>query len=268
LGVPIGTEEYVSAELQTLWEAHDQMLGRIALMPDTQSALLALRTLAVSRAIYTIRTVPPSQCREYVSNWDKATRDVLVSLTRGAPLSPHQLVMFHCKTRDGGCSIPSLVQLPPLAYAASVVGVTPRLSTESVLFETAWACIPTLPPINRDNLEDCRTEIDAQLQIAAQRSDPDHPSPEFLAITSWCGLPPPTSPNSDLAILFSGHDAKVDDLPPRLPPAWFVDKAATAKWQRASAHDASRQACAEYLAGLEAAMATCSSPLAGFPRSS
>ena len=258
LGVPIGTDEYVATELQALWDAHNKMVGRIALMPDTQSALLALRTLAVSRAIYTIRTVPPSQCREYVENWDKATRDVLVSLTRGAPLRPHQHVMFHCKTRDGGCSIPSLVELAPLAYAASVVGVTPRLSRESVLFETAWTCIPTLPPIDRNNLEECRTEIDAKLQIAAQRIDPDHPSPEFLAISLWLAVS--HFPDLDLALLFCGRDAKVDDLPSCLPPSWFVDHAATAKWQRASAHDASRQARAVYLAALENDMDKCSSP--------
>ena len=55
LGTPLGTSEFVQAQLQATVESHEVLLSRILVVPDLQSAFLLLLFCASSRATYYLR---------------------------------------------------------------------------------------------------------------------------------------------------------------------------------------------------------------------
>ena len=58
LGIPIGHEEYLHAELRATTEKHSILLDRIPLVQDLQSAWLLLLFCANTRATYSLRGIP------------------------------------------------------------------------------------------------------------------------------------------------------------------------------------------------------------------
>ena len=73
LGIPIGHEEYVQAELRATTEKHSILLNRIPLVQDLQSAWLLLLFCANTCATYSLREIPPAETEQFALAHDVAT---------------------------------------------------------------------------------------------------------------------------------------------------------------------------------------------------
>ena len=70
LGTPLGTSEFVQAQLQATVESHKVLLSRIPVVPDLQSAFLVLLFCASSRATYYLRVCNPTFAERFAQQHD------------------------------------------------------------------------------------------------------------------------------------------------------------------------------------------------------
>ena len=79
LGILIGHEEFVQAELRATTEKHQTLVERIPLVQDLQSARLLLLFCANTHATFSLRGVPPAETEQfaavhYIATWQCFTR--------------------------------------------------------------------------------------------------------------------------------------------------------------------------------------------------
>ena len=122
LGIPIGHEEFVQAELRATTVKHQTLVERIPLVQDLQSAWLLLLFCANTRATYSFRGVPPAETEEFAAAHDVATWQCFTRLLgisgRADEIHDWASLPFHM----GGCGLRSATRTRVPAHWA--VGLT------------------------------------------------------------------------------------------------------------------------------------------------
>ena len=85
LGTPLGTEEFVQAQLRTTVGSHELLLSRIPLVPDLQSAFLLLLFCASSRATFYLRVCNPLFAARFARQHDSQVWQCFLNLTGQLP---------------------------------------------------------------------------------------------------------------------------------------------------------------------------------------
>ena len=86
LGVPVGTDNYVSATLKGKLEAAAQQAATLISLDDAQGALLLLRYCVNTKMGFWARTVPPSQFLPTASSFDTTILNTLSTIIGGPPI--------------------------------------------------------------------------------------------------------------------------------------------------------------------------------------
>lgn len=191
LGTPLGTPSFVKDVLAQRWSEEEMLLDRIGRMPDSQSGLWAIRLLAVSKIMYTLRTVPPNLTHEYTSKWDEKLHTVMETLMQSEPLTPLAKKLLAIKPVDGGCGVPNVTSLSPIAYASSLAGVTWRLRMTTKTFADAAQSVLSLPPIQNHNREESITlarDAEAELQAELIEKEVYCMTPRLAVAKVWAIL--------------------------------------------------------------------------------
>ena len=72
LGIPVGHDDFVQAQLQSTTEKHRTLFERLQSVQDPQSAWLLLLFCANSRATCSLRDLPPAEVVEFAATHDEA----------------------------------------------------------------------------------------------------------------------------------------------------------------------------------------------------
>ena len=124
LGTPLGTPEYVAAQLDTLTTQHGRLLARLPDVPDLQVAWLLLLYCALPRAQYVLRVLPPPATRAFSAAHDRSNLSCLATLLRvesTGEFLANELVCGRAQLslRHGGLGLRSAAWHAPAAYFAS-----------------------------------------------------------------------------------------------------------------------------------------------------
>ena len=116
LGIPIGHTDFVKAQLRATTVTHKTLFERIWCVQDLQSAWLLLLFCANTRAMCSLRGVPPVEAAQFAAAHDDATWDFCVKLL-GLPRSTQDVARlpFHF----GGCGLRSATRSSVPAHWAS-----------------------------------------------------------------------------------------------------------------------------------------------------
>ena len=85
LGTPLGTSEFVQAQLQATVESHEVLLSRIPVVPDLQSAFLLLLFCASSTATYYLRVCNPTFAERFAQQHDSQVWQCFLNLIGQLP---------------------------------------------------------------------------------------------------------------------------------------------------------------------------------------
>ena len=85
LGTPLGHEEFVRSHLAKKSVKHDQLVEKILLVPDLQSAWILLLYCAATRANYVLRVVHPALSTTFAKHHDASLRRALAHLLSVLP---------------------------------------------------------------------------------------------------------------------------------------------------------------------------------------
>ena len=122
LGVPLGTPEYVTAQLRATLADHQTLLQRLVKVPETQRAWLIFSLSAVPRANHLLRTINPDLvpefAREHGSNLQNTLRRLLGHGDVGEGVD-RQLRAFFLPVAMGGLGMRSAERTSTAAYWAS-----------------------------------------------------------------------------------------------------------------------------------------------------
>ena len=118
LGIPIGNEEHVQAELPATTEKHSTLLNRIPLVQDLQSAWLLLLFCANTRATYSLRGIPPAETEQFAVAHDVATWQCFTQLLGISGVGETQ-DWARLPFQMGGCGLRSATRIRVPAHWAS-----------------------------------------------------------------------------------------------------------------------------------------------------
>ncbi|CAE7822051.1 unnamed protein product [Symbiodinium sp. CCMP2456] len=124
LGAPLGTDEFVVAQLHTLSAQHRALLELLPSLPDLQVAWLLLLYCANPRAQHILRAVPPALTAVFAAEHDRSMLHCLALLlqVRAAPDDPLPGLAIrraHLPLRHGGLGLRSAAAHAPAAFFAS-----------------------------------------------------------------------------------------------------------------------------------------------------
>ena len=227
LGSPVGSPVFVRDALEDAWSDDQVMLRRLRGMEDVQSAVWALRTLALSRPVYAFRTIPPSLAKEYATKWDEHVCEIMSHLMLAPQMTPSAIQLLQIKPKHGGVGIPSMVTLSSTGYPSSLAAAIWTVSLPPFL--EAREFLSHLPPIQEDEHQrgdDLTTLRD--LELARAELDHQGYSPTRALIAVWRALS--TQSPTDLQRIFRFQFDP--DEAPSLDPSLFAGQAATMKIQR------------------------------------
>ena len=145
LGAPVGTPSYGQASCQRFLDKAQPMFCRIAKMRDVQCAIVALRTLVLSKFVHMARTSPPADgVGEAV---DCLTTDTVRALIQGSPDADetHFKTLIGLRTEHGGVGLQPLALLWRDMYTCSLLGALPCLSRVSTTLSSVHDAL-LIPP--------------------------------------------------------------------------------------------------------------------------
>eukprot|EP00439_Symbiodinium_sp_Y106_P062335 s3397_g9.t1 len=124
LGTPLGTDEFVAAQLHTLSAQHRPLLELLPTLPDLQDAWLLLLYCANPRAQYIPRAGPPALTAVFAAEHDRSVLHCLALLLQvhAAPDDPLRGLATrpaHLPLRHGGLGLRSAAAHAPAAFFAS-----------------------------------------------------------------------------------------------------------------------------------------------------
>ncbi|CAE6971831.1 unnamed protein product [Symbiodinium sp. CCMP2456] len=124
LGSPVGTDEYVAAQLQHLSAQHRALLELLPGIHDLQVSWLLLLYCASPRVHYCLRLLPPALTAVFAATHDRNILCCLAQLLQlvlgGADPLPHfAAARAHLCLRHGGLGLRSAAEHAPAAYFAS-----------------------------------------------------------------------------------------------------------------------------------------------------
>ena len=110
LGIPVGHEEFVQAELRATTVKHQTLVERVPLVEDLQSAWLLLLFCANTRAMYSLLGVPPAETEEFAAAHDVATWQCFLGISgRANEIHDWASLPLHM----GGCGLRSAINAAP-----------------------------------------------------------------------------------------------------------------------------------------------------------
>ena len=80
LGMPLGSPEYIAAQMQEIRRGHDSLLAALGDLPELQSSWFLVSIGASARAKHYLRTLPPRQSIGFARNRDEAILHTLDGL--------------------------------------------------------------------------------------------------------------------------------------------------------------------------------------------
>jgi len=120
LGSPIGTPTFESKIIAQKVDEIRAQLHLINILPSAQNKyVIARSTLNLSKLVYTIRTVPPKNIKNELSNFDENWRYFFNNLL-GQHLSDTQFEQLHFSLKNNGLGIQSAVQMAESGFIASI----------------------------------------------------------------------------------------------------------------------------------------------------
>ena len=123
LGTPVGTHQFVSDVVTERVQEESRLWEAIGWVPDLQAAWQILLQCAGPRCHHLLRTLPPSQSRQYAVMHDEGMMRVMDSLMGGLPgESQAKEDAYRLATlpmRMGGLGLRSATRMAPAAYWAS-----------------------------------------------------------------------------------------------------------------------------------------------------
>ena len=119
LGVPLGSSEFVAAQLQVLANSHASLLQRVQSLEDLQASWLLLLFCCSPRCNHVLRLLPPDCTSAFATTHDAALVCALSDLLQAGPLPAPARQLAQTPLRLGGLGLRSAVATAPAAYWAS-----------------------------------------------------------------------------------------------------------------------------------------------------
>ncbi len=123
LGTPLGTRQYVEAQLRHIERDHEQLLERILQMEDLQCAWLLTSMCASPRSSFYLRSLPPSLSQSFAQRHDNRLWETLQALLNNPAETPEEQYVARAMAafpmRMGGLGLRSAQRLSHAAYWAS-----------------------------------------------------------------------------------------------------------------------------------------------------
>ena len=186
LGAPIGSNEFIQAQLRTALEQHQHLLQRLPELEDVQSSWLLLLYCASPRCTYLLRMCNPTHTQDFATEHDTAVAATLQQLLQLGDVPATSLAIAHLPLSSGGLGLTSASILASSAHWASWADSFPILQQQ---LPNLTAQI--LPQLQR--AEGAPPAIHAALQAAAALTTTEWTPP------NWTDLLDGARPSTELA---------------------------------------------------------------------
>ena len=132
LGLPLGHQEYVQAELSKISEKHKTFFDQLPTLPDLQTSWLLLLYCASPRVYYALRGLRPDLTRGFAATHDQAVRTCLTQLLQlPNPLEDGPARTAALALNQGGLGLRSAQNHTAAAFWASWQDTAPILQRKA-----------------------------------------------------------------------------------------------------------------------------------------
>ena len=132
LGLPLGHQEYVQAELSKISEKHKTFFDQLPTLPDLQTSWLLLLYCASPRVYYALRGLRPDLTRGFAATHDQAVRTCLTQLLQlPNPLEDGPARTAALALNQGGLGLRSALNHTAAAFWASWQDTAPILQRKA-----------------------------------------------------------------------------------------------------------------------------------------
>ena len=121
LGVPVGSPQFVAAQLDALAASQRTLLARLP----------TLEACCTPRCNHVLRLLPPESTAEFAAAHDIAVADCLCTLLQAGSLPPQALGVSRLPLRFGGLGLRSAAAVASVAYWASWADSLPLLERQT-----------------------------------------------------------------------------------------------------------------------------------------
>lgn len=131
LGVPVGSTEFVQAQLQHIQENHATLLQQLPHLNDLQASWLLLLCTASPRSNYLLRLLPPNTTATFAQTHDAAVTACLAQLLEQQDMPAPALARAHLPLAAGGLGLAPATFLAAAAHWASWADALPVLQRQA-----------------------------------------------------------------------------------------------------------------------------------------
>ena len=146
LGAPIGSNEFIQAQLHTALEQHQHLLQRLPELEDVQSCWLLLLYCASPRCTYLLRMCSPTHTQDFATEHDTAVAATLQQLLQLGDVPATSLAIAHLPLSSGGLGLTSASILASSAHWASWADSFPILQQQLPNLEPSMPHCKPQPP--------------------------------------------------------------------------------------------------------------------------
>ena len=146
LGSPVGSQEFMTREVEKKVEKVEEITGLLPLLQDGHTEFALLRScLSLPKVSFILRATDTSEMREQLRRFDLVTREALTRIL-GAPVGDQAWQQAKLPTTLGGMGLRAAEDHAPVAYAASVF--------DSHQLSQALLGVSLVPPVDGEEVED------------------------------------------------------------------------------------------------------------------